>query len=173
MTPPSIRELVLNVRYSHVKADYNNLFGADRSKLDQLVHIVLDQDEYPYKEYASYMMTHMAKMKEFNFQPYYNSLVDLLFKSKDQTVLRNITNVIHHSTVTKYRESEFIDLLISFIQDASNKVALHVYSIYVLVQFVNRYPELKEEISQLIEHNSEGKTAAWKIAKRNFQAWTK
>lgn len=166
-------ELIYSIRHSHGKPDYIQHFGSDEKKLDELVRIVLDLEEYPYKEYASYIMTHLVKMKEYSFQSYYNNLVDLLFKTKDQTVLRNITNVIHHSSITSYRESEFIDLLISFIQDPKNKVALHVYSIYVLVQFVKKYRELKTEIEQIIELNSEGKTAAWKIAQQNFQQWTR
>ena len=167
MKQKSVRELVLNLRNSHVRPDYLNLFGTDKSKLKVLVTIVLDLEEYPLKEYASYMITHMVKMNEFSFQSYYKEFVDLLFKTNNQSVLRNITNVIHHSEITEYRESEFIDLLISFIQDSENKVALHVYSIYVLVQFVKKYPELKDEISEVIELNSEGKTAAWKVAGLN------
>jgi hypothetical protein len=168
-----VHEFLKEFRWGHDKSNYVERFSKDPKDLDNLVQVVVELQEYPYKEYASYLMTHMVKSKKIDFQPYYNQLVDVLFKTKDQTVLRNVTNVINHSKITDYRESDFIDLLIGFVQDPKNKVALHVYSIYVLVQFVKKYPELKGEIEQIIALNAEGKTAAYRIATRNFHSWTK
>ena len=147
-------------------------FQKDLQKLDDLVKLVENLEEYPIKEYASYALTHLQKQKT-DLEPFHNRFIDTIFKTDNQSVLRNLTNILSQQELTDYRESELIDLLIGFIQDPKNKVALHVYSIYVLIKFVHRYPELKDEIEEIIELNSEGKTAAWKIAKRNFHQQTK
>lgn len=147
-------------------------FQKDPKKLDDLVKIVENLEEYPLKEYASYALTHLQKQKT-DLEPFHNRFIDTLFKTDNQSVLRNLTNILSQQEPTSYRESELIDLLIGFVQDPKNKVALHVYSIYVLVKFVKLYPELKDEIAEIIELNSEGKTAAWKMATRNFHKWTK
>jgi len=39
---------------------------------------------------------------------------------------------------------------------------------YLLAQFIKRYPELKEEISEIIALHSPNKTAAYYSAQRNF-----
>ena len=98
----------------------------------------------------------------------YKRLVDYLFDTTNETTLRNISVAVNNTKVTDYRESEFIDLLIGFIQNSEHKVALQVYSIYTLMQFAENYPELIEELKAIIEHHSEGKTVAYKVAQRKF-----
>ncbi len=121
-------------------------YKAHPDELQELIDMILRLDEYPYKEYASWILTHLCKSGEFDFQYLYPDLVDLTFRTDNQSVLRNVVQCITTLTITDYRESEFIDQLIGFIQNSDNKVALHVYSIYVLIQFVKRYPELLPEI---------------------------
>ena len=147
-------------------------FQSNEAHLDELVAVVTNLEEYPLKEYASYALTHLQRQGT-DLTKYSESFIDTLFKTDNQSVLRNLTNLISQQGISEYRESELIDLLISYLQNPKNKVALHVYSIYVLIHFVKKYPELKDEIEQVIALNSDGKTAAWKIASRNFQKFTK
>ena len=132
------------------------------------MNCIFNLEEYPYKEYASWILIHVSQSGEIELQHYYPRLVDVLFETNDQTVLRNVARSLHQLQITDYRESEFIDLLIGFIQNYENKVALQVYSIYLLQQFVKRYPELKEEIIEIIALHRPEKTAAYKVAERNF-----
>jgi len=164
----NIRDKILEMRYSRDKQAFVKYFIERPNELKKVVQCVLDLEEYPTKEYGSYILTHIYKSGLLDLQYLYPPFVDLLFKTKDQTVLRNIVNCISYMQITHYRESELIDLLIGFIQDPKNKVALHVYSIYVLIQFVEKYPELKSEIMEVIDLNSEKKTPAYTIARRNF-----
>jgi hypothetical protein len=138
------------------------------SDFDQLMQCIFNLEEYPYKEYASWLLIHIASSKRINLQPYYPQLVEVLFETNDQTVLRNVARSLTEMNITEYRESEFIDLLIGFIQNYENKVALQVYSIYLLQQFVRRYPELKEELVEIIALHRSGKTSSYKVAERNF-----
>jgi len=97
-------------------------------------------------------------------------LVDVLFETKNQAVLRSVTNCINQLQITDYRESDLIDLLLDFIKDYENKVAVQVYSIHVLRQFMRRYPELIPEVNEIIDFHSEGKSAAYQVARRRFRA---
>ncbi len=142
-------------------------FKKDQRKLDDLVQIVINQEEYPLSEYASYALTHLQKQKT-DLSKYQKQFIDTLFLSDNQSVLRNLTNILYQQELIDYRESELIDLLIGFVQDPSNKVALHVYSIYNLINYVYKYPELRSEILEVIDLNLEGKTTAYHIARRNF-----
>lgn len=173
LTTQSIHELVLSIRQERDFKSKIAHFNSHPADLDRLLEIIYAQEEYPLSEYASWILVHLTKYDPSLVQHHYESLVDLLFESKNQSVLRNITNVLKHLSITEYRESEFIDLLISFIQDANNKVALQVYSMYVLIQFVSIYPELKQEIIEIIELNATQKSAAYKASHRNFLRKTK
>jgi hypothetical protein len=138
-------------------------------KIEKLVNVISNLEEYPFKEMSSWILTHLAKSNPELVQPFYEKLVDILFKTDNQTVLRNCTNILYHLNPTDYKEGELIDQLIQFIQNNNNKVALQVYSIYFITHFVKKYPELFEEVRSIIELNSQNHSPAYNVAIRNFR----
>lgn len=138
-------------------------------KIEKLVEVIFNLEEYPFKEMSSWILTHLAKSNPELIQPYYTKIVDVLFKTENQTVLRNCTNILFHLNSTEYKESKLIDQLIHFIQNNNNKVALQVYSIYFITHFVKKYPKLFDEIKSIIELNSQNKSPAYNVAIRNFK----
>ncbi len=165
----NIKEKILEIRIASDKKEFIEYFVTIPKKIDELANCVFQLEEYPYKEYASWILMHLVQSKRIDVQHLYPSLVDVLFKTKNQTVLRNVTNCIYHLEITKYRESDFIDLLLGFIKNYENKVAVQVYAIYSLMQFVTKYPELTQEVSEIIEFHSKGKTMSYMVAKRRFE----
>ncbi len=163
-----IREKILEIRTTRGKAAFVDYFVDRPKEFNEMMNCIFALEEYPIKEYASWILIHVSQSGKFELQHYYARLVDLLFKTDNQTVLRNVTRSLYQFQITDYRESEFVDLLISFIQNYENKVALQVYAMYILAQFVKRHPELKEEISQIIALHRTKKTAAYYSAERNF-----
>jgi hypothetical protein len=143
-------------------------FLKDTKKIDALVQITNNLEEYPLKEYASYALTHLQK-GGIDLSSYRKKFIDTLFATNDQTVLRNVTNMLSHMELSPYKEFELLDLLLSFVSDPKNKVALHVYSIYILSKFAKKYPDLEHEIRTVIMNNSKDKTPAYRIAIRNFE----
>ena len=137
---------------------------------DNLSKLIFKLEEYPYKEYASWILMHVVQSKRIDVQYLYLKLVDVLFATDNQTVLRNVSNCTYYLQVTEYRESEFIDLLLGFIKNYDNKVALQVYSIYTLMQFVQRYPELQQGVSEIIKLHSNGKKVSYRVAQSRFEA---
>ena len=169
MNHSTIEKIVLEIRNDRNFDRYTEFFKENPTKINELVDIVVRQAHYPLEEYASWILVHISKDNPSQTQQFYPTFVDILFQSKNQSVLRNITCCINQLQSTEYKESELFDLFLSFIKDHKNKVALHVYSMYALVQYVKKYPELKTEIEDTITHNSKGKTAAYKSALKKFQ----
>lgn len=163
-----IREKILEIRTAFDKTAFVDYFNNRPKEFDELMQCIFNLEEYPIKEYASWILIHVSQSGKIELQNYYPQLVDVLFRTDDQTVLRNVSRSLHQFQVTDYRESEFVDLLISFIQNYENKVALQVYSMYLLAQFIKKYPELKEEIAQIIALHRNGKTSSYGAAERNF-----
>jgi hypothetical protein len=163
-----IRQKILDIRTARDKKAFIDYFVSNPKEVDALAEFIFTLEEYPYKEYASWILMHICKSKRMDVQYLYPRLVDVVFETDDQTVLRNVTNCISHLRVTDYRETDFIDQLIDFIKNFDNKVAVQVYAIYTLIQFVERHQELLPELIEIIEFHSHEKTVAYKVAQRNF-----
>jgi hypothetical protein len=148
---------------------FTKYFLAQPERTEGLFLCIRELHPYPYKEYGSWLLSHMLKKKQLDGLPYYPILVDTLFETEDQTMYRNICNCLLTVSVQEYRESELIDLFLGFIGDFSIKVAVQMYAIRLLMQFCEKYPELVSEVREVIHLNSEGKTAAYKVGLRDFE----
>ena len=163
-----IKERVVQIRSVRNKPELVDHFVKNRADLVELFNLIKDLEPYPYKEYASWSLIHICASKKIDLQHLYHDLVDITFKTEDQSVLRNVVRCMYHLNIDDYRESEFIDRLIAFVQNSENKVALQVHSMYILIQYCKKYPELIPEIMEIIDLNQEGKTAAYGAARRKF-----
>jgi hypothetical protein len=136
---------------------------------EQILQLTEQKAEYPFAEHASWLWIHLAKEKPQFAQPFYARLLDILFETKNESVLRNILNALSQLELEEYRESEFVDLLFGFLLNKTHKVALHVYSIYFLLRFVRKYPEFKGELQQCVDILMENPTPALTVAARNMK----
>ena len=165
----NLKDELLIFHQSRDLKSYTKSIVDEPIKIEKLVKIISNLEEYPLKEMSSWILTHIAKSIPELIQPFYEKLVDILFITENQTVLRNCTNILYHLNTTEYKESKLIDQLIQFIQNNNNKVALQVYSIYFITHFVKKYPELFEEVRSIIELNSHNHSPAYNVAIRNFR----
>lgn len=164
-----IRDLVLEIRTSKILfKEYQEYFRSNPKEYKNLIELIIEEEAYPIPEYASWILSHLCKIDASVVQLFYNTIVDKLFITKNQSVKRNLINVLDHLELGYYRESELIDLLLSFLNDFENKVAVQVYSIQVLTKFVAKYPELKSEVAEVVELNSENKSPAYSASSRKF-----
>lgn len=163
-----IRERLLGIRVERNFKAFQKYFKEHPAEYKNLIELINTKEAYPIPEYASWVLTHLCKTDAKKVQTFYKKIIDQLFVIENQSVRRNLINVIDHLILTDYRESELVDLLISFIQDFENKVAVQVYSMQVLTKFVKKYPELKIEIGEVIDLNSENKSPAYSAASRKF-----
>jgi len=173
MTIELVREKIMEAKKGRDFGYFQSYFKTYPDGIKFLVKVIANEELYPLKEYSSWIVVHLCKSQPEQITPFYRNFVDILFKSNDQTVLRNVANIISHLKVQSYKESQLVDLLLGFIQEHSHKVALHVYSMQILAQIVLKYPELKQEIIEVIELNDKDKTPAYNAGKRNFLKKTK
>lgn len=136
---------------------------------EQILEQIEEKAAYPFAEHASWLWTHLAKDRPDFTQPFCPRLIDILFETRNESVLRNVLHCLLELGMTDYRESEFIDLLFGFLANKSHKVALHVYSIYYLLRFVQKYPELKGELEQYVALLMENPTPALRFAARKVK----
>lgn len=151
-----------------------DLFIKDPTLLNELVNVATSDLNHPYPEYASWLLIHIIKKHPELVVPYQSQLIDKILGSNNQSVLRNLVNTTVSLPLIEHKESAFLDKLIEFIKDDSNKVALFVYSLYKLIQFIQKYPEIKPEIMGIIElKQAKEMQPSIKVSIRNFLKATK
>lgn len=164
----NIQEKIIEIQRTRDKEAFVEYFFRNKDQVEALVIQVKNLHKYPMKEYASWILIHLIKSKRFDLNYIYIDFIDILIKTDNQTVLRNVICCINHLDHTACRESELIDRCIEFISNFENKVALQVYSIYLLIPFAQKYPELAAEIQEIIALHAPGKTPAYRSAQKRF-----
>jgi hypothetical protein len=144
------------------------LFIREPKYIQELVNVAISDISYPYPEYASWLLPHINKENDRLLIPFQEQLIDRILTSENQSVLRNLVNTIQSLPLIDYRESELLNRLINFISDDRNKVALFVYALYKLIQFVKKYPEIDFEIKSILSLKQEPLKPAMRIAIRNY-----
>lgn len=147
-------------------------FLEDKSNLVKLIETSRSQLAHPYPAYASWMISNISKVKPDLLFEFQDQLVDLVLTSSNQSVLRNSVQTLINLPLPDHREGELLDRLLQFIKDDSNKVALFVYSIYLLAKFTLKYPEIKQEIQAIIGSKPENMKPAMRIGIRNYLSQT-
>jgi hypothetical protein len=164
-----VKELIDQYYKTHDFTKQAVRFVENPSLINELVEVAISDLERPYPEHASWLLVHISDLNPTlleNFQPL---LIDRILTSKNQSVLRNLVNVVHTLPLIDHLQSELLDKLIEFIKDESNKPALFVYSLYKLIQFVQKYPEINNEIEGILELKQEPLKPSNKIGIRNYR----
>ena len=140
-----------------------------KDKLFDLVELLKSESNYPYPEYGSWLLCHLVKADKEIVNNYKPILIQLLNSSENNSLLRNLMNVLNVLPFKESENSALLDRCLHFIQDSSYKVALQVYSIYYIVNFIKVYPELKSELIQLVEIHYGNRSSAYKAAVKKFK----
>lgn len=119
--------------------------------INELFKIILEETEYPYPEYSSWLLFNVFKKVPQYAKIHSNSIVDIILIINNAAVLRNMIASSILTILDEYREGELMDKLIFCLKDSKSKPALIVNSIYKLIQFTHKYPDIKYEILNIIE----------------------
>jgi hypothetical protein len=167
-------EEALIARFQEPKfTEWHRHFVAHPELIPDLVALALSSKKAPLPAHASWLLIHLAKHDWTLLEEYEQAFIDCFLQSSNQSILRNMLVVLLEFPLTDYRESEFLDGLISHVKNEENKVALRVYSLYKLLQFVQRYPEILHEIQAVIELiESHPMSPAMRVGVRNFNKET-
>lgn len=150
-----------------------DLFILRQELIPELVELAISDLEHPYPEYASWLIWHISKKKPKLIESFQPLFIDRILVTKNQSVLRNLVNITQMLPLIEYKEGEYLDKLIEFIRDDSNKPALFVYSLYKLIDFTKKYPEIKAEIEEIIKMKQIELKPSHIVSIRNYRLKTK
>lgn len=137
--------------------------------VETLIKYAASKEPYPLPDYSSWVITHLVKEFPNQMKDHQPQMIDAFLISENQTVLRNIGVGLILLPLIEYKESELYDTLVKHLLNPDDKVALNVNCIYKLIQFVKKYPELKAEITAVIElRTAQNRQASLLAAERKF-----
>jgi len=169
-----IKELILTHYKSRDFISKHKLFLENNELLPDLLKVVQSDLDYPFPAYASWWLFHVARSKPDILIPYQSQLIDCVLSNENGSVLRNTMGVLLELTLVEYREGELLDRLFHLLITEDYKVAIHVYALYLLIDFTKKYPEIKQEIVEIIRmKESKPHTPALKMGIRNYLNATK
>jgi hypothetical protein len=165
----TVEEALIN-RFKEPKfTEWHRNFVSHPEQIPDLVELALGSKKAPLPAHASWLLIHLAKADWTLLASYEHAFIDHFLVSTNQSILRNLLVALLEFPLTDYRESDFLDSLIKHVKNEENKVALRVYCLYKLVQFVQQYPEIKQEVDAVIEFIQEHPMSpAMKVGIRNF-----
>lgn len=150
--------------------EWHRNFVSHPEQIPDLVELALGSKVAPLPAHASWLLIHLAKADWSLLASYEHAFIDHFLVSTNQSILRNLLVTLLEFPLTDYRESEVLDALIAHLKNEEDKVALRVYSLYKLVEFVKLYPEIKTEIDAVLELIQENPMSpAMKVGIRNFE----
>ena len=165
-----IEKLILEYRTKPSFPENYILFTEHPEWIPALWETVKSNKEHPFPEYAAWWWLHIGLERSDLITSYQNEMIDLALVNNNQSVLRSIVRVLSTLPTSPYRETEWLEKLISFLENHDNKVALQVYALYTLVGFVKLYPDLTSEIDTLLQFKEElGLQPAMKVGIRKFR----
>lgn len=122
-------------------------FGEDTRDL----MLCLKSNSNKVAEMASWLLTKVAKMHRGNFEPHISELVEILATTTNNSIRRNIMNALQFTDIPESTASKLIDLCFSYATDSSMPIAVRVHSVSVLLNFVTKFPEIKNEVQSAVE----------------------
>ncbi|MEY3237202.1 MAG: hypothetical protein RI883_1303 [Bacteroidota bacterium] len=164
------KDFIDNMFLTRDFSKHADVFLKDQKLLIDLVKTATSKLPHPYPEYGSWLITHIAKTQPKVLEKFQADFIDCILISKNQSVLRNLVNTTQLLPLIEYKESEYLDKLISFIKDDSNNAALFVYSLYKLIQFTHKYPEIKNEIEGILLLKPKEVKPSIRLAIRRYMA---
>lgn len=106
---------------------------------------------YPFPQYAAWSLYHIANDHAKEFSQFAPIIVDGFLEINHQPVLRSLSVTLLKINMNHYREDELLNRLFEILSNPSNNLAILVNTIYLLIPFVNQFPELKNEVLSLID----------------------
>lgn len=123
--------------------------------ISELVDVATSEWEYPYPQYASWLLFHVARKDKTLVEPFYNQVIDCILSTKNTSVLRSLLGVSLCFPLTDYQEGNLLDRLFILLNDPDSKPGLINYTVKKLAGFLDMYPELLQEIESILEFREE------------------
>jgi len=125
--------------------------GNDRKRFKELLDLFL-KGEYRTTQRAAWIVKHCADEHPNLVFPYLNDMVDrMLEPGAHDAVPRNVMRILQDFEIPRRMAGKIATVAFEMLASAKEPIAVKVFAMTVLANIAKREPDLKREISLLIE----------------------
>lgn len=134
-------------------------------------------EDYRLSQRAAWSVSRAAKNKPEMIAPYINVLVKRLQEPNvHPAVICNAVSILEDINIPEQFHGEIMNACFGFIETPSTPAAIKAFSLTVLFNLSQQYPEIKPELKLIIEERWDTETAAFrsrgkKILKKISDVW--
>ena len=124
--------------------------GNDKEKFSILMALFFDS-EYRITQRAAWIVSHCHQLHPSLITPYLSKMIENLEKDISIAVKRNTVRILQSVTIPNELMGTLADICFKFLADTKETIAVRVFSMTVLSNIVQEYPEMKSELQFAIE----------------------
>jgi len=124
--------------------------GNDKRKFDELMQLFFE-DEYRVSQRASWAVSHCIQKNPLFAKKYLPLMLDNLKNPVHDAVVRNTIRILQLVEIPANLHTQVMDICYQLISTHTTPVAIKAFSITVLSNLSQIYPELKNELKTLME----------------------
>jgi hypothetical protein len=158
----NLRQTILK---EHSKAQANKIItwiGSDQKRFDELFSLFLN-DEYRVVQRAAWPLSYCVINHPQLIRKHFSKLIKNLRKPKlGDAVKRNTVRLLQHIPIPEKFHGELMSVCFDYISDLQEKAAVKAFSLTILQNLCQQYPEIKDELKTVIEDRWDYETAAFR-----------
>ncbi len=139
-------------------ADY---IGASPERFAVLVEVICENAP-KYAQKATWVMEHCCDRFPFLVDPHIDQLLNQTQIDGHQGVRRGILRSLENRPMNEDQTGVALEIAFNFLASAEENVAIKVYSMGMIFNLTNEYPELRQELKLHIESQLPFQSAAFK-----------
>ncbi len=144
--------------------------GGDPTRFRQLFYLFL-HDEYRVSQRASWPLSYcVIAHPEFMKNNFFKLIMNLKKPRIHDSVKRNTVRLLQEIPIPKKYEGEVMEICFGYAASPKEAVAVKAFSLTVLKNFAQKYPDIIPELKMLIEDQLHHETAAFKSRAKKILA---
>ncbi|MBC7827143.1 MAG: hypothetical protein H7122_05320 [Chitinophagaceae bacterium] len=136
--------------------------GADKRKFGALMKAFFE-GEYRVTQRAAWPMSYSVRKHPDLIVPYFKKLLEMLQKpGVHNAVARNIARLLQNVKIPKRYHGKIMTICFEYISSETIPAAVKAFSLTILDNLSNAYPEIRPELKLIIEERWQHETPAFK-----------
>lgn len=142
--------------------------SVSRENFAELMECFLS-NEYRLAQRAAAAVSYVAERNAEMIKPYLQTLVEQLNRSDvHPAVIRNSLRVLQHQVIPPELHSTILNTCFNFLETAHSPIAFKAFSLTILNNLSNTYPEIRQELRLIIDDKWDNESPGFKARARKI-----
>lgn len=164
-------DLLATILKEHSKAQTDRIVryvGKDKKKFAGLMKCFLE-GEYLVAQRSGWPLSICVEKHPELIHPYFKKILEYLDKpGTHEAVTRNIVRLLQYAAIPKRFHGRVMSACFEFVSTHDTPAAVKAFSLTILEQLAEEYPEIKPELKVIIEERWDHETAAFRSRARKI-----